>query len=144
MLKDTIREQFNEGRKQGDRVKKSCFEAVLNKILYAEKSGKYPLPLADDIVVGLIQKEIKELEEAIEPLTPAAELFQENTVKLGYLRPYLPAMLTEEEVRSYIREDIAAVGKNLGVIMRTLIQQVGNRYDKSKLKDLVQEEINKG
>ena len=63
MLKDVILEKWKEAFKAKDSVLKSAYECVKAKILVEEKSGKYTLPLTDDIVISIITKEVKELKE---------------------------------------------------------------------------------
>ena len=60
MLQEQINLKWKELFKARDAVGKSAFECVKSKILVAEKSGNYELPLADSIVEGIIVKEVKE------------------------------------------------------------------------------------
>ena len=62
-IQEQIRQKFNEARKNKHELNRKAYESVIAKIMVAEKSGKYTLPLNDDVVVSLIQKEVKELEE---------------------------------------------------------------------------------
>ena len=63
MLKDVILNEWKEAYKNKDEVLKSAYSMVKAKILVEEKSGKYELPLTDDVVVNVINKEVKELKE---------------------------------------------------------------------------------
>ena len=143
MIQEEIRTKFNQARKEQNQVAKSTYESVLAKIMNAEKSGKYALPLEESIIVGLIQKEVKELEETRSFYKESDSAYSELTEKIHLLAGYLPKELTEEEVRAVIREILTEIpNKNFGLAMKETIKRVGNQYDKSKLKDLVMGEIN--
>ena len=62
MLYEVIKNKHTEAMKSRNLLLKSAYGNVLAKIMVAEKSGNYPLPLEDGIVESLIVKEIKELE----------------------------------------------------------------------------------
>lgn len=143
MIQEEIRTKFNQARKEQNQVAKSTYESVLAKIMNAEKSGKYTLPLEESIIVGLIQKEVKELEETRSFYKESDSAYSELTEKIHLLAGYFPKELTEEEVRAVIREILTEIpNKNFGLAMKETIKRVGNQYDKSKLKDLVMGEIN--
>ena len=142
-----IKEKFNEARKNKDDVKRSAYENVIAKILIAEKSGKYVLPLSDDIIVNLIQKEIKELEEtrncyfSVRPLSTVENKIL-NSIKIldeqiAELKQYLPTSLTEEEVLNIIRETISLGESNKGKVIGLTVKKIGNQYDRSKIPELV-------
>ena len=62
-LYEIIKNKHTEAMKSRDPLLKSAYGNVLAKIMVAEKSGNYSLPLEDGIVESLIAKEIKELEQ---------------------------------------------------------------------------------
>ena len=51
-IQDQIRQKFNEARKNKDELNRKAYESVIAKIMVAEKSGKYTLPLNDDVGGG--------------------------------------------------------------------------------------------
>ena len=63
MIKEQIIEEWKEAYKNKNENLKSAFAMVKAKILVEEKSGKYELPLSDELVVSLVNKEVKELKE---------------------------------------------------------------------------------
>lgn len=146
-IQDQIRQKFNEARKNKDELNRKAYESVIAKIMVAEKSGKYTLPLNDDIVVSLIQKEVKELEETrsnyleIPPLTTIEEKVITAVLTLdkqiAELKQYLPIELTETEVFEKIKEIIKCGESNKGKIIGIVAKFVGNRFDKSKIASLV-------
>lgn len=141
MLVDKMRNNLVEARKKKDEAGEIAFGNVVAKILVAEKSGKYSLPLEDSVVEELIQKEMKELEETFsyykgEPSLQCTLNIQQQEI----LKYYLPKQLTKEEVVEIIKrlhESEPNKGKLVGMVCR----EVGNRFDRSKVKPLVDEVI---
>lgn len=145
MLLEVIKNKHVAAMKARDAVLKSVYGNVLAKIAVAEKSGKYALPLEDVIIEGLIQKEVKELTETKAGFLAAARV--DEAVKLqmqiNELEQYLPKMLTELEVESMIVGYAAASGEtNKGKITGAIAKMVGNRFDKSKIKGIVDRVVN--
>lgn len=140
MLKDVILEKWKEAFKAKDSVLKSAYECVKAKILVEEKSGKYTLPLTDDIIVGIITKEVKELKETQSYYKPEDQMYADIERKIQALSKYLPKQMSVEEVKDIIRAYIAATElDNVGRITGAIVKEVGSRFDKSKISNLVKE-----
>ena len=139
MLEQTIRNKFNEARKRKNELMRKLYESVIAKIMVAEKSGKYTLPLPEDVIVSLLQKEVKELEEtkACYAAMSAADEVDNIELQIAELKQYLPAELSEEEVVEKIKEVINGGETNKGKIIGAVAKFVGSRFDKSKIAGLV-------
>lgn len=137
MLVNEIRNSFNQARKEQNHVAKSTYESVLAKITNVEKSGKYTtLPLEDSVVISLIQKEIKELEETKSFYKEEDATYAELTTKIELLNSYLPPALTDDEIVLTIQKLIEAVGANKGRLIGSTIKELektGKSFDKSKI-----------
>ena len=138
MLVDDMRKALLNARKDKDTSLIQVHTSVLAKIMIAEKSGNHQIPLSDEIVQTLIQKEIKELEETVSFLqqnNPKRELLLSQ---IEYLKLYLPQPYTDLEVESMIIGYLAATEEtNKGKVIGTIVKMVGNRFDKSKIKGMV-------
>jgi uncharacterized protein YqeY len=106
---------------------------VLTSIQLVE--AEQPEPLDDISVVELIRKEVKRREEATEMMREAGrdELVAEEVAQLDILKAYLPAMMTEEEVRALVEEVVAEVGastpRDMGRVMGAVMPQVRGKAD---------------
>lgn len=139
MLYEIIKNKHTEAMKTRDPLLKSAYGNVLAKIMVAEKSGNYPLPLEDSIVEGLIVKEIKELEETRSFYQPIQDQYEDLSVQIAELNQYLPKALTELEVESMILSYVATSGEtNKGKITGAIAKMVGNRFDKKLIKGIVE------
>lgn len=141
MLKDVILNEWKEAYKNKDEVLKSAYSMVKAKILVEEKSGKYELPLTDDVVVNVINREVKELKETQTFYKPEDQMYIDINKKVEALSAYLPKQLTEEEVKTVIIK-LKETENNIGKLIGLTIKEVGNRFDKSQISKLVKEVIN--
>ena len=139
MLEQTIRNKFNEARKSKNELSRKTYEGVIAKIMVAEKSGKYTLPLTDDVIVSLLQKEVKELEETKACYIAMSDVDSVHNIELQIkeLKQYLPSELGEEDVVEKIKEVINGGETNKGKIIGAVAKYVGSRFDKSKIAGLV-------
>ena len=75
-IKDNINNNWKEAFKARDNLKKSAYELIKQRILVAEKSGQFELPLSDDQIVNLIVKECKEREDLLKLYNPGDEQYE--------------------------------------------------------------------
>lgn len=138
-MEQTIRNKFNEARKNKNELMRKLYESVIAKIMVAEKSGKYTLPLSNDVIVSLLQKEVKELEEtkACYAAMSDANSVRNIDTQIVELKQYLPSELSEAEVIEKIKEVINGGETNKGKIIGAVAKYVGSRFDKSKIAGLV-------
>lgn len=138
MLYEVIKNKHMEAMKSRDPLLKSAYGNVLAKIMVAEKSGNYSLPLEDSVVESLIVKEIKELEETRSFYKPSDDKYENISIQIAELNQYLPKALTELEVESMILGYVATSGEtNKGKITGAIAKMVGNRFDKKLIKGIV-------
>ena len=135
-LKETINQKFIEAFKARDKDRKQAYEMVKAKILIAEKSGLYELPLTDEQVTNLIIKEIKEREDVLQFYKPEDDAYKTAIFIMEELEQYLPKQMTEEEVVTIIKR-IKETEPNMGKVIGLTVKEVGNRFDKSKIAALV-------
>lgn len=137
-LKETINQKFIEEFKTRIAIRRYPYEVMKQRILVAEKSGQYELPLTDEQIVNLIVKECKEREELLKIYKPEDEQYVLSEYMLKELSQYLPKQLSEEEVIEIIKK-YKAVEPNMGKVIGLTAKEVGNRFDKSKIAVLVKQ-----
>lgn len=140
MLQEQINQRWKELFKARDVLGKSAFESVRAKILVAEKSGKYELPLADDIVENIIIKEVKELQETKTYYKPDDLQYKDLDYKILLLSEYLPKQMSADEVKEIIKR-LFEQEKNKGKLIGLTVKEVGSKFDKSKIAQLVNEVV---
>ena len=137
-LKETINQKFIEEFKTRIAIRRYPYEIMKQRILVAEKSGQYELPLTDEQIVNLIVKECKEREELLKVYKPEDEQYVLSEYMLKELSQYLPKQLSEDEVIEIIKK-YKAVEPNMGKVIGLTAKAVGNRFDKSKIAALVKQ-----
>ena len=135
-LKDVINEKWKEAFKARDSVKRTAYELVKQRIIVAEKSGQFELPLTDEQITNLIIKEVKEREDVITFYQPCDEQYVVAKAIIAELEQYLPKQMTEDEVIAIIKR-IKETEPNLGKVIGLTVKEVGNQFDKSKIAALV-------
>ena len=136
MLKELINEKWKEAFKARDMEKRTAYEMLKQRIMVAEKSGQFELPLTDDQITNLIIKEIKEREDVLQFYKPEDDAYKMATAIIAELDQYLPKQMSEEEVIAIIKR-IKETEPNLGKVIGLTVKEVGNRFDKSKIAALV-------
>lgn len=135
-----IRNKINEARKSHNKEVESVYSMLLSKALVAEKSGKYPDGLSEDVLVGLAKKEVKEMQETLSFYKEENDRTRELNIKIEELSQYIPAELTEEQVIEIIKK-VAQSETNKGKIIGIICKEVGNNFDRSKVAPLVNRTI---
>ena len=144
MLQQMINDKWKEAFKAKNTVLKSAYECVKAKILVEEKSGKYELPLSDEVILNILIKEVKELKETQTFYKTEDNKYIEIQLKIDALSEYLPKQLTVEEVQNIINKIVAGGETNIGRITGLVVKEVGSRFDKSKISSLVREVMSQG
>ena len=107
MLVDELKKAQMESLKQKDTLTRSVLQIVTGKakLVEIEKRTKNE-SLTDDDVILVINKVIKELEEEILAFKNAGRLekVEELTKQKDILAKYLPAQLTEDEIKDIINK----------------------------------------
>lgn len=136
MLKELINDRWKEAFKARDMEKRTAYEMLKQRIMVAEKSGQFELPLTDEQITNLIIKEIKEREDVLQFYKPEDDAYKMAVAIIRELEQYLPKQMSEEEVIAIIKR-IKETEPNLGKVIGLTVKEVGNRFDKSKIATLV-------
>lgn len=135
-LKDIINEKWKEAFKARDVERRTAYELIKQRIMVAEKSGQVELPLTDEYITNLIVKELKERADVLTFYNPEDEPYIMAKAVIAELERYLPQMMSEDEVIAIIAR-IKESEPNMGKVIGLTIKEVGNRFDKSKIAQLV-------
>jgi uncharacterized protein len=142
-LKDTIREELNSARKQRDKLRTVLYTSTLSEIKYKEVELKREATDAD--VLDVINKAIKQRREASEQMRAGnrLDLAEKEDQEAALLTKYLPAQLTEAEVRALVRDAIASGANNMGAVMGKIMPKLKGAFDGKQANRIVKEELEK-
>lgn len=142
-LEEKLREDLKDAIRAGDTRRKSALRMVLTAVQLADVES--PEPLSDEDIQVLIRKEVKQREEAVEMMREAGrdDLVAEEVTELEILRAYLPAQMTEDEIRALAQGVIDEIGaesrRDMGRVMGTIMPRVRGRADGSTVNQIVRE-----
>lgn len=142
-LKDRLHQDLRDALRAQDARRKSAIRMVLTSVQLAEAES--PRDLEDSEVLELIRKEVKRREEAVEIMRAAGrdELVAEEVAELEILGEYLPAQMSEQEVRVLAQAVIEEVGasspSDLGRVMGAIMPRVKGRADGRMVNQVVRE-----
>ncbi len=136
-LKQRLRTDLTTAIKGRDDLRSSTLRMVLTSITNAEVAGKQSRELSDDDVIGVLSSEAKKRREAAEAFDAAGrtESAAKERAEAEVLADYLPAPLSEEEIRDLVTSTIASLGvaddgmKAMGKVMGALQPQTKGRAD---------------
>lgn len=134
MLSQKIEDDFKMAMKTRDALKVGTLrmlKAALGNYLIEKRKSE-----ADDSeLIALIQKQVKLREDSIEGFKKGGrkDLVAKETQEKSILEAYLPAPLTESELKNLVQNAIQALGatskNDLGRVMKEVIKQAAGRVD---------------
>ena len=101
------------------------------------------IEMTDDVVLPLLQKEMKKRTKAIELYQKGGrdDLAQIERKESELIARYLPSQLTDGELEAEISQIIAQTGangvKDLGVVMKAAKEQIGASADAKRISECV-------
>ena len=145
MLRDDINTALKDAMKAGDARRVSTLRLVNAAFKNAdiELRGQGKGPLGEDEMLALLQKMIKQRQEAIELYDKGgrAELAQQEREEIAIIAGYLPKQMSEDEVKAAISAAIAETGaagmKDMGKVIGALKGKFAGKMDFAKASGLV-------
>lgn len=142
-----VRERLGEDLKAAMReraaLKLSTIRMMRAEILNKDKEhGK---EASEEEILRVLQSMLKRREEAAEQFTKGgrAELAAKEREEVKIIQHYLPAQITDEELRQAAQTAIAGAGassmKDMGKVMGLLTKQLGGQATPSRISQVVKE-----
>ena len=141
MLKEKINNDFMEAYKAKNMEKKN-FLGVLKGAIQTQE-GKM-IESTDENVLKVIKALEKGLIETIESKNRIGQDPSKVETELSYLQPYLPSIMSEDEIRYVVKELLnrEGINKNLGFLMGMFNkEQRGKSFDNKAVSKIINEEL---
>ncbi len=144
-LKDKLNEDLKTAMKAGDALKTSTVRMLKSAINNAEMAKRKSF--TDEEVFNVILSSIKQHRDSIQQYTKGnrPELVAQEEAELVILQAYLPAQMSEEEVRDLVKKVIAETGavtaKDMGKVIGKIMPLIKGRADNSLVSSLVKESL---
>jgi uncharacterized protein YqeY len=143
-----LRDALTAAMKSGDVQRKTTIRMALAAIKNAEIEAKGELD--DGKVLSILSKEVKARQETIEGAQKAdrPDLIEKAELEISILNEFLPAQLSEEELRAVIKEAIDEAGASsmadMGRVMGVLMPKIQGRADGKEANQIVRELLGAG
>jgi uncharacterized protein YqeY len=101
--------------------------------------------LTDDDVIDVVRKGIKKRRESVEMYEKGGrtDLANKERNEVETLGKYLPAAVSDDEIRTAVRSAISAGAANVGAVMGKVMAQFKGRAEGGTINAIVREELSK-
>jgi len=145
-LEEKISKDYVQAMKDKDAVKSSTLSflrAQLKNVLIDKRIDK----LDDGDVISIIKKQVKQRQDSIGQFQQGGrqDFVAKETQELDILKSYLPAEMSESDLKVLVEESIkeanALSAKDMGKVMKILLLKVAGRADSKMVSDLVKQKL---
>ncbi len=132
-LKARLTDDMKLAMKSGDKSRLGVIRLLLAAVKQKEVDER--ITLSDDDVLAILVKQAKQRRESIDQFKTAGrdDLVETEQFELQVIETYLPAKLSEAEIRQIITDTIAATGAQgvaqMGAVMNAVRAKVAGRAD---------------
>jgi hypothetical protein len=144
-LKEQLKSDLKDAMRAKDINKRDSIRAINTMIKQIEVDERKEL--SDDDIIKLVQRGVKQREEAILQYKEASrdDLVQIEQDQIDVFKNYLPTQLSQEELKEIVQNIITEVGatsmKDMGKIMPKAKEIIGARSDGKKINQMIKELI---
>ena len=135
-----MRADLNDAVRQRDQVRMDTIRMALDGFTHEEVARNRAV-LTDQDRVAILDKQVKQRMESAEIFKNAgrAELAASETRQAEILRSYMPARLSEDEIRDMVSALIAEHGKDFRTVMPLASKATKGRADGKRVSEIVRE-----
>ncbi|MFZ1721284.1 MAG: GatB/YqeY domain-containing protein [Microgenomates group bacterium] len=140
-LHSTLQEDMKNAMRARDAVRLGVIRFALSLIKNAEIDGGVQ---SDAQITAILSKEVKKMTEAIEQFALAGrdELVEEEKVKVKILASYLPAQMSEEELKKIVITVCEKMpGAQMGQIIGAVLKEAQGKADGGMVSKLVKAQL---
>ena len=140
-LTERLRADLNSARRARDRMRTAVLSMTLSEVRNRQiEMGREP---TDEDVTDVVARAIRKRREAAEQIRAVGrtDLADKEEQEAALLMAYMPAQLTEAEVRQLVRDAIAGGAGNIGAVMGAIMPRVKGRFDGKETNRIVREEL---
>lgn len=136
-----LRTDLNDARRERDKLRTLVLTTTLSEVKNRQiELGREP---TDEDVTEVVSRAIRKRREAAEQIRAAGrtDLADREEQEAALLMPYMPAQLSEAEVRQLVKDAIAGGANNVGAVMGAIMPRVKGRFDGRETNRIVREEL---
>lgn len=142
-LKDKLTADYKEAMKARDEVRKNTINLARAAIKQVEVDQR--VELDEQAVIDILTKQVKMRKDALSDFEKAGrdDLIEATKKEIEVLMTYLPAQMSEEEIRAVVlatKEELGVEGKaGMGKLMGAVMPKVKGKADGGLVRQIVTE-----
>jgi uncharacterized protein YqeY len=142
-LKEKLQSDLTDAIRSRAEAKSGTIRMLLAAITNEEVSGKSARVLNDAEIITVLSREAKKRREAVEAYVAAkrTDLADKEKAEGDVIAQYLPAQLSEEDIKKMIADAIAETGAagpaGMGLVMKVLSPKIAGKADGGVVSGLV-------
>lgn len=146
-LRERLDADLKAAMKEKDELKLSVVRMLKSAVKYREVEGEKAITLDEAGILQVVATEIKRRRDSVEQYRAGKreDLARKEEAEIAILQGYLPAQLSEAELRAKVDEVVARVGatgpKDMGAVMKALLPEVQGRAEGKAVSDLVKQRL---
>lgn len=139
-LADRVKQDLTSAMKAGEKDRVGALRLVLSELQKAAKEG-------GDDELAVLRRERKRRQESARAFREGGrpELADGEEAEAGIIAAYLPAELSDDELRAIVAEAVTETGaagpKDMGQVMKAAMPRVAGRADGKRVSAIVQEAL---
>ena len=137
--REQILADIKEAMKAKDEFKRDTLRTLNAALKQVEVDQR--IEMTDEVVLPLLQKEIKKRADSVELYLKGAreDLAKKEQSEIELIKAYLPAQLSDDELKEKIKSIIEKVGKNLGAVMKIAKDEIGASAEAKRISMIAKE-----
>ena len=138
-IREQILADIKEAMKAKDEFKRDTLRTLNAALKQVEVDQR--IEMTDEIVLPLLQKEIKKRADSVELYLKGEreDLAKKEQGEIDLIKAYLPAQLSDEELKAKIEAIIQKAGKNLGAVMKMAKDEIGASAEAKRISMIAKE-----
>ena len=138
-IREQILADIKEAMKAKDEFKRDTLRTINAALKQVEVDKR--IEMTDEVVLPLLQKEIKKRADSVELYLKGAreDLAKKEQSEIELIKAYLPAQLSDDELKEKIKSIIEKVGKNLGAVMKMAKDEIGASAEAKRISMIAKE-----
>ena len=138
-IREQILADIKEAMKAKDEFKRDTLRTLNAALKQVEVDQR--IEMTDEVVLPLLQKEIKKRADSVELYLKGEreDLAKKEQGEINLIKAYLPAQLSDEELKTKIEAIIQKTGKNLGAVMKMAKDEIGASAEAKRISMIAKE-----
>ncbi|WP_103569646.1 GatB/YqeY domain-containing protein [Campylobacter concisus] len=138
-IREQILADIKEAMKAKDEFKRDTLRTLNAALKQVEVDQR--IEMTDEVVLPLLQKEIKKRADSVELYLKGAreDLAKKEQSEIELIKAYLPAQLSDDELKEKVKSIIEKVGKNLGAVMKMAKDEIGASAEAKRISMIAKE-----